>query len=133
MFDSKELPDLDNELGPIAEKEQVCPGVYFLSAKNDDELLSRDYYAVMEESPIPLKAKSYGHKLSGLWLFSADDEECQIIKYETAKYRAQNHLPLDETGPITNSARVIPESSVRKGVTIRSMASGTFFFKNFSI
>ncbi|MDE7243864.1 MAG: hypothetical protein K2O18_07800 [Oscillospiraceae bacterium] len=98
MFDSKEMPDLESELGPIAEKEQVCPGVYFLSAKNDDELLSRDYYAVMEKSLIPLKAKSYGRKLSGLWLFSLNDgsEEYKIIQYEVAKYRAQNHLPLDE-------------------------------------
>lgn len=96
MCDFKELPDLENELGPIVEKEQICPGIYLLSVKEDDELLPRDYYAVMEESPIPLKAKSYGRKLSGLWLFSADDEECQIIKYEAAKYRTQNHLPLDE-------------------------------------
>ena len=49
MFDSKELPNLENELGLITGQEQVCPGVYFLSAKNDDELLPRDYYAVMEK------------------------------------------------------------------------------------
>ena len=98
MFESKELPNLENELGPIAGKEQVCPGVYFLSAKDDDELLPRDYYAVMEKSPIPLKAKSYGRKLSGLWLFSLNDgsEAYKIIQYEVAKYRTQNQLPLDE-------------------------------------
>ena len=101
MCDFKELPDLENELGPIAEKEQVCPGVYLLSAKEDDELLPRDYYAVMEESPIPLKAKSYGRKLSGLWLFSTDDETYQIIKFEVAKYRAQHHLSLDEPLRVT--------------------------------
>ena len=98
MFDSKELSNLENELGPIAEQEQVCPGTYFLSAKNDDELLPRDYYAVMEKSPIPLKAKSYGRKLSGLWLFSLNDgsEAYKIIQYEVAKYRTQNQLPQDE-------------------------------------
>ena len=101
MCDFKELSDLENELGPIAEKEQVCPGVYLLSAKEEDELLPRDYYAVMEESPIPLKAKSYGRKLSGLWLFSTDDETYQIIKFEVAKYRAQNHLSLDEPLRVT--------------------------------
>ena len=103
MLDFTKLPDLENELGPIAEKEQVCPGVYFLSVKDDDELLSREYYAVMEESLIPLKAKSYGRKLSGLWLFSLTDggEEHKIIEYEVAKYRTQNHLPLDEPLRVT--------------------------------
>ncbi len=98
MFDSQKMPDLESELGPIAGKEQVCPGIYLLSAKEDDELLPREYYAVMEESPIPLKAKSYGRKLSSLWLFSLNDgsEEYKIIQYEVAKYRAQNRLPLDE-------------------------------------
>ena len=87
MYNLIELPDLENELGPITEKERICPGVYLLSAKEEDEPLTRDYYAVMEESPIPLKAKSYGRKLSGLWLFPLTDgsEERKIIKYEVAK------------------------------------------------
>ena len=98
MCDFKELPDLENVLGPIAEKEQLCPGVYLLTARYDEEPLARDYYAVTDEAILPHKAKSYGRKLSGLRLFSLTDgsEEYKIIKYEIAKYRTQNHLPLDE-------------------------------------
>ena len=98
MFDYNELPDLESELGPIIEKEQICPGVYLLTARYDEEPLARDYYAVTDEAILPHKAKSYGRKLSGLRLFSLTDgsEEYKIIKYEIAKYRTKNHLPLDE-------------------------------------
>lgn len=98
MSDFKEIPELTNELGLIIGKEEVCPGVYLLSAKNDDELLSRDYYAVMENSLIPQGAKTYGRKLFGLWLFPMTDgsKEYKIIQYEIAKYRTQNNLPLEE-------------------------------------
>ncbi len=97
MFDWKKLSDLENELGPIREQEEVCPGVYLLTVKDDDELLPRDYYAVMDGSIIPLKAKAYGQELFDLWLFPADCEECRIIKFEIAKYRTKNHLPLNES------------------------------------
>ena len=98
MFNFKELPELEDKLGPILDENQICPGVYLLTAKNNEELFSRDYFAVKEESVIPQAAKSYGRKLSGLWLFPMTDgsEEYKIIQYEVAKYRAQNNLPLDE-------------------------------------
>lgn len=98
MCDYEKMSDLEGELGPIVEKEKICPGVYLLSARNDDELLSRDYYAVMEKSIIPPEARAYGRKRFGLWLFPMTDgsEEFKIIQYEVAKYRAQNNLPLEE-------------------------------------
>ena len=98
MFEFRELPELVERVGTIIEEEQVCPGIYLLSAQNDEDLLARDYYAVTEKSTIPQKAKSYGLQLPGLWLFSLDDgnEEYKIIKYEVAKYRTKNHLLLDE-------------------------------------
>lgn len=98
MFEGNELLDLEDELGPIVEKEWACPGVYFLTARNEDELIARDYYAVMEKSIIPQEARPYGKKISGLWLFPMTDgsEEYKIIQYEVAKYRTQNNLPVDE-------------------------------------
>lgn len=98
MYNHQEFPTLESEIGPILSKEEVCPGVYLLSAQNDDELLTRDYYAVMENSNISHEAKSYGKKISGLWLFpmTGDNENYKIIQYEVAEYRAQNNLPLDE-------------------------------------
>lgn len=98
MSDFTRLSDLEDELGPIIEKEQVCPGVYLLSAKNDNELLPRDYYAVMEKSIIPQDARAYGKKISGLWLFptTGGSEEYKIIQYEVAKYRTKNNLPVAE-------------------------------------
>jgi len=98
MENHQELPDLEDEIGIIVENSQVCHGVYLLSVKNDDELLARDYYAVMEKSIIPQEARSYGKKISGLWLFpkTGDSEEYKIIQYEVAKYRTQNNLSLDE-------------------------------------
>ena len=73
MFEGNELLDLEDELGPIVEKEWACPGVYFLTARNEDELIARDYYAVMEKSIIPQEARPYGKKISGLWLFPMTD------------------------------------------------------------
>lgn len=131
MFNSEEFPDLEDQLGPIVEKEEQCPGVYLLSAKNDDELLSRDYYAVTEKSIIPPGAKAYGRKISGLWLFPMTDgsEEYKIINYEIAKYRAQNNLPISEPLRATAffAAQFFPEYfgafpvplHTPRGVTIR--------------
>lgn len=98
MENCQESFDLENEIGSIVEKEMLCPGVYLLTARNEDELIARDYYAVMEKSIIPPEAKAYGQELSGLWLFPMTDgsEEYKLINYEVAKYRAQNNLPLDE-------------------------------------
>ena len=98
MCDFIESSELTDKLGSILDENQICPGVYLLTAKNNEELFSRDYFAVKEESVIPQAAKSYGRKLSGLWLFPMTDgsEEYKIIQYEVAKYRAQNNLPLDE-------------------------------------
>ena len=98
MCDYEKIPDLEGEIGPVVEKEWICPGVYLVSAKYDDELLPRDYYAVMEKSIISREARSYGKKISGLWLFpmTGDSEDYKIIQYEIAKYRTQNNLPVDE-------------------------------------
>ena len=98
MCDYEKMSDLEGELGPIVGKEWICPGIYLLSARNDDELLSRDYYAVMEKSIIPPEARAYGRKRSSLWLFPMTDgsAEYKIIQYEVAKYRARNNLPLEE-------------------------------------
>ena len=97
MCDYEKIPDLEGEIGPVVEKEWICPGVYLLSAKYDDELLPREYYAVMENSIIPQEARSYGKKISGLWLFpmTGNSEEYKIIQYEIVKYRTQNNLPVD--------------------------------------
>ena len=65
MCDFTESPESIDELGPIQESEELCPGVYLLTARNEDELLSRDYYAVTENSVIPQDARTYGKKISG--------------------------------------------------------------------
>ena len=143
MTDYIDLSGLENELGPIVEKEWICPGVYLLSARNDDELLSRDYFAVMEKSVIPQEARSYGKKISGLWLFpmTGDNENYKIIQYEVAKYRAQNNLPLDEPLRATAffAAQSFPEYfgafpvplHTPRGVTIRHwvLDNGIYWLK----
>ena len=40
MFNFKELPELEDKLGPILDENQICPGVYLLTAKNNEELFS---------------------------------------------------------------------------------------------
>ena len=87
MCDYEKMSDLEGELGPIVGKEWICPGIYLLSARNDDELLSRDYYAVMEKSIIPPEARAYGRKRSSLWLFPMTDgsAEYKIIQYEIGR------------------------------------------------
>jgi len=98
MPDFFDLSDLEDILGPIQAQDELCPGVYLLSAQSDEEIFISDYFVVRENSIITQTAKSYGRKVSGLWLYSlADDTSGQwIIKYEVARYRLKNHLPLDE-------------------------------------
>ena len=104
MHDFWEMPESISELGSIIEEEQICPGVYLLSTRKENEATAREYYAVTEKAAIPLRAKSYGRKLPGLWLFSLDDgsEAYRIIRFEAAYYRAKHHLPLEE--PLRASA-----------------------------
>ena len=130
MCDYEKIPDLEDKLGPIIEKEMVCPGGYLLSAKYDNELLPRDYYAVMEKSIIPQEARSYGKKIPGLWLFpmTGDSEEYKIIQYEIAKYRTQNNLPVDEPLRATAFLRRSLSRSILARFRFRSTRRGAARF-----
>lgn len=130
MCDYEKIPDLEGEIGPVVEKEWICPGVYLVSAKYDDELLSRDYYAVMEKSIISREARSYGKKISGLWLFSmtGDSGEYKIVQYEIAKYRTQNNLPVDEPLRTTAFLRRSLSRSILARFRFRSTRRGAARF-----
>lgn len=90
--------EFEYEIGQIHQVDELCPGVYLLSAKSDEELLIRDYYIVTDKSVVPKSAKSYGRKLSSLWIFPLDNDAGGhwIIRFEVARYRTMHHLPLDE-------------------------------------
>lgn len=95
----KDLSALAEELGPIFQIEQLCPGIYYLAAKNEDEPIAREYYAVTDAPAISWELKAYGRKLAGFWLFplAEDASGWRIIDYEVGRYRVRNHLPQEES------------------------------------
>lgn len=99
MDNCLELSALEVELGPIQSTEQLCPGVYYLTARYDDEMVAREYYVVQDTSAASCELKSYGQKVTDdFWLFplAEDTSGWRIVSYEVGKYRVRNHLPQEE-------------------------------------
>lgn len=99
MDRNKDLSALADELGTIILTEQMCSGVYYLTAKHDEEAFAAEYYAVADTPVISPEAKEHGRRISGWWLFSMQDDTSgwRIIDYELGRYRVKNHLPQEES------------------------------------
>lgn len=89
-------------LGEVKKIECLCPGLYYLSAKQPDDPFSSEYYAAARDTPIlSAEAKAYGEPLSGcpeLLLYSLHHPESgqAVVRYELFRYYVQNNLPLPE-------------------------------------
>ena len=79
--------------GGILHAESVCPGVYYLSARQEGMPFGREYYAVLGDAEaISREARTYGAALaegSGVRLYEAGPQGSgwEIIEYEVKKYR----------------------------------------------
>lgn len=83
----------DDCWGSITRAESVCPGVYYLNARQEGLPFGREYYAVLEDAEaVCREARTYGAPLSensGVRLFEAGprDGGWEIVEYEIEKYR----------------------------------------------
>ena len=88
------LRQLEAEIGKIMELEQICPGIYYLSAGGTE------YYAVMQNAPaISQRAWLYGQQVSPeLRLYPMDKPQSgwMVVRYEVCKYLIKNGLPLPD-------------------------------------
>lgn len=79
--------------GEIIRAEAVCPGVYYLNARQEGLFCGREYYAVLEDAEaVSREARTYGAALSegsGVRLFETRPREggWEIVEYELEKYR----------------------------------------------
>ena len=86
----------------VSDLTSLCPGLYYLSAKQPDDSFSSEYYVAARDTPIlSAKAKAYGKPLSGcleLLLYSLHHPESgqTVVRYELLRYYVQNGLPLPE-------------------------------------
>lgn len=81
------LPALEEEIGPAANMEEWCPGVFFIEA-DQGGTFRKEYFVVLDEAPMAAKVRNYGKKMDGLRLFAQDDDSSgwRIVQYEASKY-----------------------------------------------
>lgn len=99
--DPNELPTaLKEAFEEIKLAEQVCPGVYYVSARRGEEdPAAREYYVVFEDAPaISSQARAYGEQLPDwpdmrLYSFDQENSGYGIIEYEICRYQLKNSLP----------------------------------------
>lgn len=100
MKESNTIPfDIEDEVGQIKATEELCPGVYYVAARDFESGLPHEYYIVQKwEAPLTEQAESYGKPMKSsndLLMFPLDDEKGggSVVKYEVQRYRASRHLP----------------------------------------
>lgn len=141
--------DLEAELGEIREAEQLCPGVYMLSVRDEEAAFGQDYFAVMEDTPvISPEVKSYGKRLPEfprVLLYSTEqpDSGWMLVRYEWYRYQSRNKFSLPEYETLQSAAFLgreqhpeyfgeipVPFSTI-KGNTLRSktLANGIYWIE----
>ena len=100
MSEITSLPyDIECDVGEIKAVEGLCPGVYYVAARDPETGLPHEYYIVDKEiSPLSAQAKAYGTPMEsdgGLLMFLLEDEKggSSVVKYEVQKYRSVHELP----------------------------------------
>lgn len=91
------LPALEEEIGPAANIEEWCPGVFYIEI-DQGGVFMKEYFVVLDEAPMAVKVRNYGKKMDGLRLFAQDDDSSgwRIVQYEVSKYSFTvkgKHLP----------------------------------------
>lgn len=99
------LRQLEAEIGEIMELEQICPGIYYISAGGTE------YYAVAEDAPmISRKAWRYGRQIPGcsefrLYPMDKPRSGWMVVRYEICRYMEKNGLSLPD-GTTLHSAAI---------------------------
>lgn len=86
----------------IVDLAPLCPGLYYLSAKQPDDPFNTEYYAAARDtSVLSAEAKAYGKPLIGCpeWLLYSlhqPDSGQDVVRYELFRYYVQNSISLPE-------------------------------------
>lgn len=100
MSEINSLPyDIGCDIGEVKATEELCPGVYYVAARDPETGLPHEYYiADKGVSPLSEQTKAYGTPVESnerLLMFLLDSERGggPVVKYEVQKYRAAHELP----------------------------------------
>lgn len=111
MSEETTIPfDIESDVGEIRESENLCPGVYYVSAHDPATGLPHEYYiAQKSKAPLSEQAQIYGTPMESgddLLMFSLDEEKGGgiVVKYEVERFRAQNGMPLLDDEPVLVTA-----------------------------
>ena len=101
MRKTDSLPfDIEDDIGEVLASERLCPGVYYVSARDLEKGLPHEYYiASKREAPLSEQAKAYGTPMDcdeDLLAFLLENEKGggTVVRYEVQKYRAAYQMPM---------------------------------------
>jgi len=101
---------IEDEIGEILRWEQIAPGIYYVSAMDEETQLAEERYVLAEDNPIiSNRAKAYATPLSRnpKFLYYVVDEPKQgrmILEYEAYRYLLANGRPLPKGESIVDVA-----------------------------
>lgn len=101
---------IENEIGEILHWEQLGPGIYYVSATNEETGLPEEYFiAEAENTILSPQAKAYGKPLSfhpKFLSYSADipDSGKMVLQYELNRYLLKHGFPLPDGEDIRATA-----------------------------
>lgn len=97
------MPEIEGDIGEIKLIEELCPGVFYVAAREPETGLAQEYYIADQKTALLTEeAKAYGLPLetdAGLLKFPIEAERggAPVVKYEVQRYRAAHQLaPLDD-------------------------------------
>lgn len=96
------LMTLRSAFDEVIDLTTLCPGVYYLAARQPDESFCTEYYAVMRDTPIlSVEAKAYGKPVPNCpeWLLYSlhqPDSGQDVVRYELFRHYVQNNIPLPD-------------------------------------
>ncbi len=94
--------DLTDDLGTVYHTEAECPGVWYVSAENENSPVANEYCLVeLQGDVISEAAKAYGQPLPhhpDLLVYSLQNPKsgAAVVGYEIKRYRIRNNLPSEE-------------------------------------
>lgn len=93
----------ESRWGVLVHATQCCPGVYYLAAKPENQLICNEYYAVVENyegSVISKETFSYGILSNGAYYFEKNSGwslvEFELVRYQTKYGRTVSGGPYDD-------------------------------------
>ena len=101
---------IEEDLGEILSLEVLCPGAFYLSARDRQTSLPVEYYIVETQTDsISAQAKAYGQPLSShpeylSFLLGGSESTGRAVKYEALLYRTRHNLPLPKGESLQETA-----------------------------